>query len=176
MTYWWWCGAVVVQWLRYCATNRKVAGYRKVAGSITVGVIGIFYWHNPSDRTMALGLNQPLTDMSTRSKECVRLTTLPPSCAAVMKSGNLNLLESSGPLSACNGTAATGDGVTNVHINGTTCSLVIFVLPGSWPHNNFCWRQLHRTVCEAVSKENYLITHESDISATKILLSDNIKC
>jgi hypothetical protein len=33
------------------------------------------------------------------------LTTLPPSCAVVMKSGNLNFLEPSGPLQACNGTA-----------------------------------------------------------------------
>jgi len=31
---------------------------------------------------------------------CVRLTTLPPSCAVVMKSGNLNFLEPSGPLQA----------------------------------------------------------------------------
>ena len=36
---------------------------------------------------------------------CVRLTTLPPSCAVVMKSGNLNFLEPSGPLQACNETA-----------------------------------------------------------------------
>ena len=36
---------------------------------------------------------------------CVRLTTLPPSCAVVMKCGNLNFLEPSGPLLACNGTA-----------------------------------------------------------------------
>jgi hypothetical protein len=36
---------------------------------------------------------------------CVRLTTLPPSCAVVMKSGNLNFLATSGPLQACNGTA-----------------------------------------------------------------------
>ena len=35
---------------------------------------------------------------------CVRLKTLPPSCAVVTKSGNLNFLESSGPLQACNGT------------------------------------------------------------------------
>jgi len=33
------------------------------------------------------------------------LTTLPPSCAVVIKSGNLNFLEPSGPLQACNGTA-----------------------------------------------------------------------
>ena len=36
---------------------------------------------------------------------CVRLTTLPPSCAVVMKSGNLNFLEPSGPLQAWNRTA-----------------------------------------------------------------------
>jgi len=34
----------------------------------------------------------------------VRLTTLPPSCAVVMKSRNLNFLEPSEPLRACNGT------------------------------------------------------------------------
>jgi hypothetical protein len=33
------------------------------------------------------------------------LTTLPPSCAVVMKCGNLNFLEPSGSLQACNGTA-----------------------------------------------------------------------
>ena len=40
---------------------------RKVAGSIPDGVIGIFHWHNPSGRTIALGLTQPLTEMSTRN-------------------------------------------------------------------------------------------------------------
>ena len=62
---------------------------------------------------MALGSTQPLREMSTRlfpgdkGGRCVRLTTLPPSCAVVMKSGNLNFLEPSGPLQACNGTALT---------------------------------------------------------------------
>jgi len=51
-------GAKVAQWLRCCATNRKIAG------SIPDGVIGIFHSHNPSDRTMALGSTQPLTEMS----------------------------------------------------------------------------------------------------------------
>ena len=59
---------------------------------------------------MALGSTQPLTEMSTmlfpggNGGRWVRLTTLPPSCAVVMKSGNLNFLEPSGPLQACNGT------------------------------------------------------------------------
>jgi hypothetical protein len=42
------------------ATNRQVAG------SISDGVIDIFHLHNPSNRTMALGSTQPLTEMSTR--------------------------------------------------------------------------------------------------------------
>ena len=43
-------GTAVAQWLRCCATNRKVAG------SIPDGVIGIFHGHNPSGRTVALGV------------------------------------------------------------------------------------------------------------------------
>jgi hypothetical protein len=98
-------GTSVAQWLRCCATNRVVAG------SIPDGVIGIFHWHNPSNRTMALGSTQPLTEMSTRKicwgkcGRCLRLKSLPPLCAVVMKSGNLNFLEPSGPLQACDGTA-----------------------------------------------------------------------
>ena len=54
-------GTAVAQWLRCCATSRKVAG------SIPAVVIGIFHWHNPSDRTMAPGSTHPLSEMSTRS-------------------------------------------------------------------------------------------------------------
>ena len=46
----------MAQWLRCCATNRKVAG------SIPDDVIGIFH----SDRTMVLGSTQPVTEISTR--------------------------------------------------------------------------------------------------------------
>jgi len=46
---------------------RGGATSRKVAGSIPDGVFGIFHWQNPSGRTMALGLTQPLTEMSTRN-------------------------------------------------------------------------------------------------------------
>ena len=66
-------------WLRHRATSRKVAS------SIPDGVIWIFHWHNPSGRTIALGLNQTLTEMSTRifprgkGGRCVELTILPPS-------------------------------------------------------------------------------------------------
>ena len=73
-------------WLRHCATSRKVTG------SIPNGFSGIFHWHNPSSRIMALGCTQPLTEMSTRNiswggkgNRCVRLTTLPPSCAECLE-------------------------------------------------------------------------------------------
>jgi hypothetical protein len=52
-------GTAVAQWLRCCATNRKVAG------SITAGVSGFFIF--PSDCTMTLGSTQPPTEMSTRN-------------------------------------------------------------------------------------------------------------
>jgi hypothetical protein len=55
------CGTAVAQWLRYCATNQKVAG------SISDGVMEFFIDINPSDRTMVLGSTQPLTEMSARS-------------------------------------------------------------------------------------------------------------
>jgi hypothetical protein len=53
--------------------------------------IGIFHWHNPSGRTLALGLTQPLTETSTRNicwgkgGRCVRLTLLPLSYANCLK-------------------------------------------------------------------------------------------
>jgi len=45
----------------YCATSRKVAS------SIPDGIIGIFLWHNPSSRTMALGSTELLSEMNTRN-------------------------------------------------------------------------------------------------------------
>jgi hypothetical protein len=71
----------------------------------------IFHRHNPSGRTMDLGLTQPLTEISTRNiswdkgGRCVRLTTLLLYVPIVLKSGNLTLLERSGPVQACNGIA-----------------------------------------------------------------------
>jgi hypothetical protein len=47
--------------LRYGATCRKVAG------SIPDGGLGLFHLHNPSGPTMALGVSQSLTEMSTRN-------------------------------------------------------------------------------------------------------------
>jgi hypothetical protein len=51
----------VAQWLRHCATNRKVAG------SISGGITGIFHLYYLSGRTMALGSTELLTEVSTRN-------------------------------------------------------------------------------------------------------------
>jgi len=59
----------------------------KGRGSIPDDIMEIFHRQIPSRRTVALGLTQPLTEMSSRSiswwgkgGRCVGLTTLPPSC------------------------------------------------------------------------------------------------
>jgi hypothetical protein len=69
-------------WLRQSATNRKVAG------SISDGVNGIFHWQNPVGRTMALGIDSASNRneyqeyfLGDKGGRCVGLTTLPPSCA-----------------------------------------------------------------------------------------------
>jgi len=57
-------GTAVAQWLRCCATNP-----RSLARSQLVSV-DFSLTQNPSDRPMALGSTQPLTEMSTRSISC----------------------------------------------------------------------------------------------------------
>ena len=90
---------------------RRCATCRKVMGSIPDGVTGIFHWHNPSSRTMALGLTQPLTELSTRNISCrVKVAgtwgwqPYHLHVPSVLKSGSLNPLEPSGPVQVCNGT------------------------------------------------------------------------
>ena len=82
------------------------AGSLKFAGSIPDGFIEIFHLHNPSGRTVALGLTQRLTEMSTRNiswwgkgGRCVGLT-LPISCADCLEIWDPHTL---GNLRACPG-------------------------------------------------------------------------
>ena len=88
---------------------------------------------------MALGSTQPLKEMSTgvfpggKGSQCIRLTTLPPSWTVVMKSGNLNFLEPSGPLQACNGTALPF--FFYVEFKGLCCILILISIGRTAPIN-----------------------------------------
>jgi hypothetical protein len=65
---------------------------------------------------------------------CVRLTTYPPSCALVMKSGNFNFLEPSGTLQACNRTVLP---FLHLHVQKIALLLHIHEIQCS----KFLWRQ-----------------------------------
>jgi len=98
-------GTAVAQWLRCCATNRKFAG------SIPAGISGIFIdiksfrsHYGPGVDSASNRNEYQEYFLGGKGGRCVRLTTLPPPCAVVTKSGNLNFLEPSGPVQACNGT------------------------------------------------------------------------
>jgi hypothetical protein len=116
-------------WLRHCATNRKVAG------SIPDDVTGIFHWHNPSGRTLALGLTQTVTEMRTRVKTAGALGWQPYHLhmPIVLKAGSLKLLEPSGPVKACNGIALR----FSVYFC-LTCFELSFS-PGRWHHTQETW-------------------------------------
>ena len=98
-------GPGVAQWLRRCATSRKVPG------SIPGDVTGFFSDVFPSDRTMTLGSTQPLVKMSTRNipggkgGQCVRLTTYHHTVPLSRNLGALTSLYSSGPPMACDRSA-----------------------------------------------------------------------
>jgi hypothetical protein len=96
-------GGVVVKALRYKPAGRGFDSrwcHLKFFSDI---ILTVALW--PSGRLILDQKWVPGVFPGGKGGRCVRLTTLPPSCAVVMKSGSLNFLEPSGPLQACNGTA-----------------------------------------------------------------------
>jgi hypothetical protein len=121
-------GTAVAQWLRFCATNRKVAG------SILAGVSGFFIdiksfrsHYVPWGRLSLQQKRVPGLYPGGKGGRCVRVTTLPSSCAVFIKSGSLKFLEPSGPVEACNVTAFIVT-VTYLQNRQGMCS-VIYRLP-----------------------------------------------
>jgi hypothetical protein len=81
----------------------ELPNIKKVVGSIPNEVIGIFNWHTPSSRTVALGSTQPLTEMSKwsllglKGSWWIRLSSLPPSESCLEKCGSLDGSQPYGP-------------------------------------------------------------------------------
>ena len=82
-------GTAVAQWLRCCATNRKVAG------SIPAGVSGFFMDINSFRSHYGPGVDSASNRneyqeyfLGGKGGRCVKLTTLPPSCAVFTKSSS----------------------------------------------------------------------------------------
>jgi len=107
---------VVAQWLRCCATNRKVAG------SIPAGVSRFFIdiksfrsYYGPGVDSASNRNEYQEHFLGVKGGRCVRLTTLAPSRAIVTKSGKLNFLEPSGPVQASNGTDLPFTRLSSVH-------------------------------------------------------------
>jgi len=88
-------GTAVAQWLRCCATSRKVAG------SIPAGVSG-FFIDIKSFRSHYGPGDDSASNRNEYQEYFLRVKT---AGAVVMTSGNRNFPEPSGPLQACNGTA-----------------------------------------------------------------------
>jgi hypothetical protein len=102
-----WCFFIIyavaqfVEALRYKAESREFD---------SLWVFEMFRWPNFSGCTIAVGSSQPATEMGTRVlpgewRRPVSRATLPPSCADFKTSGSLSLLELSGSIKACTGTA-----------------------------------------------------------------------
>ena len=97
-------GTAVAQWLRCCATNRRSLVRLQMVSLEFLIDIKSFRSHYGPGVDSACNRNEYQEHfLGEKSGRCVRLTTLPPSCAVVMKSGNLNFLEPSGQLGPVTG-------------------------------------------------------------------------
>jgi hypothetical protein len=99
----------VLEWLYIACNWRSHCTFVLCDGRTSVE-FGTVYKSVPSGRTTGVDSASkqkwvPGVFPGGKGGRCLSLTTLPPSCAVVMKSGNLNFLEPSGSLQACNGTA-----------------------------------------------------------------------
>jgi hypothetical protein len=61
---------------------------------------------------------------------------LPPSCAVVTKSGSLNLMEPSGPVQACNGTALPF--YSSFYRGSTVVKVLCYNSEGRWFDPRWC--------------------------------------
>ena len=132
------------------------------------GFIAIFHWCNPSSHTVALGLTQPLTKMSTRNiswgVKVIDAYSWQPyhlHVLMVMKSENLNLLEPSGPVQASTADASVLPFIS--HVAATCFSVIVLPYSMRWHQNLFKeWHDNNAKICRSYMKiicMNYRIVH-----------------
>ena len=98
-------GTAVTQWLRCCVQIGRSLVLSQLVSLEFFTDIKSFRSHYDPGFDSASNRNEYQEHLlGGKGGRLSRLTTLPTSCAVVMKSGNLNFLEPSGPLQACNGT------------------------------------------------------------------------
>jgi hypothetical protein len=147
------------------------------------------YWNFgiPSSRTLALGLTQPLTEMSTgifpgdKGGRCVGLTTLPPLCAYCLEIWEPQPPEPSGPVKACNGIALPYH--TTLSHNWTSPTTDSLLHRVKW-HGLTWFCKIHANIREVTSIAFWTFHHSTlfsvlkrtkrEIQRTKTLLPSDI--
>ena len=94
----------VAQWLRCCAT-RSLVRTQLMSMESFIDIKSFWLHYGPGTDSASNRNEYQEHLLGCKGGRCVRLTTLPSSRVVVMKSGNLNFLETSGPLQVCNETA-----------------------------------------------------------------------
>ena len=101
---------------------------------------------------------------------------LPPSCAVFTKSGNLNFLEPSGPVQACNGTGLPLPFIKELYLNGNTwffatCKVIILSSKYVYFVNHInCYSE-----CEVISTRLKYCIQSKDLRETDTECSFSIK-
>ena len=92
----------MTQWLR-CRATKSLVRFQMVSWEFLIDIKSFRSHYGPGVDSASNRNEYQEYFLGVKSGRCVRLTTLPPSCAVVMKPWNLNFLEPPGPLQACNG-------------------------------------------------------------------------
>ena len=86
---------------------------------------------------------------------------LPPSCAAVTKSGNLNFLEPSGPVQVCNGTALPLQVTKRMVVVVMMITIILIIIHHQGNHHHHLKCQKGSSTCEGKLKPGGLFRQNS---------------
>jgi len=108
----------VAQWLRSLVRSQLVSL------EFLIDIKSFRSHYGPGEDSASIRNEYQEHFLGDKGGRCVRLTTLRPSCAVIMKSGNLNFLDPSGPLQACNGIALPFYLYISLHVSNTVVLII----------------------------------------------------